>query len=168
MKTYGEIENIVITNGKFFSRNFGGEKFGPGGMPGFCVRIEDPEFANQLEDEGWNIKFWQSSTDPDDSFYYLPVNVSYRYEQYNPRIVRIMDGKKELMNAQNIKELDGYRRDQFKKINMTIRPRIKSDGSGLTAYLKAMTVEVNEDRDEYEKEYDNLPWTTDDLPFDID
>ena len=58
--------NIRIENAKIRFRNFSGKegRFNPAGRRNFCVFLDD-DTANDLKDEGWNIK-WLNPRAEDD------------------------------------------------------------------------------------------------------
>ena len=84
-------ENIVIENAKIGFRNFSGEEgqFNPKGRRNFCVFF-DTEMAEQLEADGWNIKWLQkkdTDSEEDDKQGYLQVTVS--YDNFPPKIILV-------------------------------------------------------------------------------
>ena len=73
-KELKKVGNIVIENAKIMFRNFAGEesKFNRRGNRNFCVIIDDPENAEQLINDGWNIKTFPKGFLSD-----IPVHAKY-------------------------------------------------------------------------------------------
>ena len=64
---YKQTNNIMIENARLIFKNFSGEesKFNRGGNKNFCV-VLDPEMAQDLADEGWNIKYLRPREEGED------------------------------------------------------------------------------------------------------
>lgn len=157
------VENIKIENARLVFRNFAGkpDKFNPqGGKRGFSVVLSDHKFANDLKEEGWNIKQFnprdEDDTEPD---YYLPIKVS--FDVRPPHIYLCTKRAKVLLEETTINQLDYA---EISGVDIIISPYSYEVGgrTGISAYVKTMYVNVVED--EFASKYafdDEEP-----LPFD--
>ena len=156
--TYAPIE---IENARIIFKNFSGEKtkFNTKGDRTFSVIIEDPELANSLKAEGWNVQSRPVRDDPDAVLYTIPVKINLdSFPNIPGAKVFIFDEEtKHLtqLNEDNIGELDSA---DIKKIDLTLRPRFWDDESDgrkkIKAYLKEMYVTLNESR--FERKYNQI------------
>jgi hypothetical protein len=156
-----DVPNISIDNAQIRFRNFTGEptKFDKaGGKRTFSV-ILDPDMADKLRDDGWNVKSWEPEG-ADEPIYHLPVEISYKI--YPPKVWMISGNKKTMLQEDTISALQYA---EFTKVQLIIRPYCweVNGKSGIKAYVKAMYVTIEED--EFEKEYRNFEDDEDELPF---
>jgi len=149
-------DNILIGNARIMFRNFSGEasKFNRAGDRNFCVIISDSDFANQLKDEGWNVRI--RTYEDSDPVYYIPVSVSFKV--IPPNIYMITSNNKVKLTEDNVDELDHA---EFVNIDLTIRPyHWEVNGkTGIKAYLKTMYATIEED--EWSKKYEE----EEEMPF---
>lgn len=156
-----DVPNISIDNAQIRFRNFTGEptKFDKvGGKRTFSV-VLDPEMAEKLREDGWNIKTWEPDG-AEEPMYHLPVEISYKI--YPPKIWMISGNKKTMLQEDTVSALQYA---EFTKVQLIIRPYCweVNGKSGVKAYLKAMYATIEED--EFEKEYRNLEDDEDEIPF---
>lgn len=131
------IENADILPRPF--RNFEGreQKFNEAGKRNFCVIIDDPELAQQLSEDGWNVKILAPREEGDEARQYIKVNVSYKKRP--PKIKLISGRKVTYLDEESIIELDSA---DFLNVDLTIRPSVWEEG--ISGYLDEMIVTIEE------------------------
>ena len=69
------VSNIFVEDAHVLFKNFSGEerKYNPAGNRNFSVIIEDTGVANQLKDDGWNVKVLKARDEDEQDLYYLNV-----------------------------------------------------------------------------------------------
>lgn len=141
------INPIKVENAKIIFRNFSGkaDKFNPmGGNRQFCLIIEDPDFAKQLEEDGWNIKYLRPRDEDEEPQPYLPVKV--KYANRPPHIYLCTSNNKTLLNEETVGSLDYA---DISNVDLIVTPyqySVQVTGkSGVAAYVKTMYVTVVED-----------------------
>lgn len=145
--------NIQIEDAKICFRNFSGKegRFNKAGDRNFCVLISD-EIAEQLRDDGWNIRYLQPRDEGEESQAYLQVAV--KFGDIPPRIVMITSRGKTILDEESVALLDWA---EIETVDIIIRPyNWEVNGkSGVKAYVKAMYVTLIED--DFEKKYVDVP-----------
>ena len=139
------VNNINIEGAMIIWKNFSGErdKFNPG-KRGFSVVIDDAVMADELRQEGWNIKERTLSEGADDSEqeWTLPVKLNMnRYTQ-----VWLIVGKhKNLLDEDTVAQLDVV---DIVNCDLSIRPyEWEMNGrTGITAYVDSMYVTIRENK----------------------
>ena len=137
---------IIIEHGQILYRNFSGigSQYNREGDRNFNVIIDDPEIAQRLQEEGWNVKC-RVPRDPDDSpTHHLKVNVNFGSRR--PPEIYIHTGSNiRTLNEETVKELDHM---DIVDCSMIITPyHYKGNsGDGISGYLKSLRVVIREDR----------------------
>lgn len=152
-----KVSNIAIGGAKIVFRNFRGleGKFNPAGRRNFCVLL-DNDLAEQLLQDGWNVRYFAPREEGEAPQAYMQVGVSYSNKP--PKIWMVTSRGKTLLDEESVGALDWA---EIVNIDMTINPYPwnVSGKSGIKAYLKSMYVTIAED--EFEAKYAD----SDDCPF---
>lgn len=160
-------KNIMqIDDARIIFKNFEGrgDKFNREGDRNFSLLIEDPNTAEAMKREGWNVKI-KEGRDPDEGpFMRLPVKV--KFTDYGPTVYLNSAGNVVKLNEESIGCLDNI---EIETVNMDIRPYDweVNGKTGRTAYLQSM--EVIQRIDRFAARYGNTRRDEDDyedrLPF---
>lgn len=138
------IENADIMRGSY--KNFSGRKgqYNRSGQRSFCL-VLDPETAEKLRDQGWNVRLRAPKDEGDSPVYYVSINVSYGNEYYgDPIVVRITNNSRVELTEATIGQLD---EDEIIAVDVKIRPHVSTSDDGqrrVKGYLKEMYVTVEE------------------------
>lgn len=131
-------------NARIIFRNFSGAetKFNKAGDRNFGIIIDDPNVANSLAAEGWNVKLLPSRDENEEPKHW--IKVAARFDNIPPKVFKISGRVKTQLDEESVGSLD-Y--DEFANVDITISPS-KWDVNGKTgikAYLKVMYVTLVED-----------------------
>lgn len=145
--------NIRIEGATIKFRNFAGKEgdYNPKGKRNFCVLL-DHQIAQELKEEGWNIRYLNPIDIEDEPQPYLQVSVA--FGKIPPKIVMINSKGKTKLDESTINCLDWA---EFKNVDLVIRPynwEVRGQ-TGVKAYLKTMYVVIKED--EFESKYYDVP-----------
>ena len=140
-----KVNNINIEGANIIWKNFSGERdrFNPG-KRGFSVVIDDAVMADELKQEGWNVKErpLQEGADPSEQEWTLPVKLNMnRYTQ----VWLIVGNHKTLLNEDTVAQLDVV---DIVNCDISIRPYEweMSGRTGITAYVDSMYVTIRENK----------------------
>ena len=136
---------MQIDDARIIFKNFEGrgDKFNREGDRNFSLLIEDPNTADAMKKQGWNVKI-KEGRDPDEGpFMRLPVKV--KFTEYGPTVYLNSAGNVVKLNEESIGCLDNI---EIETVNMDIRPYDweVNGKTGRTAYLQSMEVVQRIDR----------------------
>lgn len=153
-----ENKTLKIENATVMFKNFSGREteFNRAGDRNFSVIIPDPQLAEALAAEGWNVKALKPKDEGDAPAYFISVKV--RFNDKGPQVYMITRRGKTKLDEASVSTLDMV---EFRTCDLIINPypyQLRTGARGISAYLKTMYVVVEED--EFADKY------ADDTPFD--
>lgn len=137
---------IQIDDARITFRNFEGRpsKFNREGDRNFAVVIEDPDIADALIKEGWNVKIKPARDEDDVPFMYLSVKV--KFNDRGPNVYLTTGDRQNKLDEDTIRMLDNV---DIIAVDMDIRPydwEMMDGKTGRSAYLQSMRVYQQVDR----------------------
>ena len=152
-------EPITIRNAQIFKTNFSGKEippYNPEGRRNFCVFIDDLKIAEDMERDGWNIRWLEPKQEGDERRAFVSVAVN--FSNIPPKIVLITSKGQTRLEEEEVGMLDWAEKTN---VDLTINPRVWDDNGRrrIKAYLRTMMVSIYEDdlEREIDEMYDNAP-----------
>lgn len=157
--------NITIEDVKIVNKNFAGKRtdYNNAGNRNFCILLPDG-LAEELMEEGWNVKHFRPREDDPDQYEQPFLNVKIKFDPYPPVVQLITSKGKIKLDEETIDQLDW---SIIETADIIIRPynypATRDREAGVSAYVKALYVTIKED--ELAKKYADVPdLDGDDLP----
>ena len=152
---------LAIDNARIIFKNFTGkdDKFGREGDRSFSIVIEDDALAEQLANDGWNVKPL-TPRDPDDKVnHFIKVKISFKVRP--PKIWLLTNHKRTLLDEDTIATLQYARIENADVVVSPWRWEVNSK-TGIAAYLETLYVKIEDDpfADKY-ADYES----SDEVPF---
>ena len=143
--TFAQRNILQIDDARIIYRNFAGEasQFNRAGDRNFSVLIEDEQIANELRDQGWNVKIKQAREEGDTPFMHLPVKV--KFNDRGPSVYLVSGSNRVKLDEETIGMLDSI---DILGVDLDIRPfDWEVNGkAGRAAYLQSICVTQDIDR----------------------
>ena len=143
--TFAPKSILQIDDAKIIFRNFEGrgDKFNREGDRNFSLLIEDPDTADAMIKEGWNVRIKEGRDPEEGPFMRLPIKV--KFTDYGPNVYLVSGGRRVELDEESISCLDNI---DIESVDMDIRPYDweVNGRTGRTAYLQSMQVVQRIDR----------------------
>jgi hypothetical protein len=146
-----QIDNIDGRDIMFRNFEGRGDKFNREGDRNFSLRLRDPETADALANEGWNVRVKPARDEDEDDFRRLPIKI--KFTDYGPNIYLWSGNNRVELDEESIGCLDNIEIDH---VNMDVRPYnwVVNGNSGRTAFLQ--TIEVFQRTNRFEERYNRM------------
>lgn len=129
------VPSIKVEHAKISLKNFSGNRFNVGGKRSFRFVIEDPEMADTLSRDGWNVHI--KASDEGDPYMYLPVELGYAIDELKPKVYMVIDGDMDNtveLTEEHVDKLDSV---FIESANLKINPGYSIDEDTNQLHIKA-------------------------------
>lgn len=162
--SYQKLNDLVIEDARVMFRNFSGKetKFNAAGNRNFCVVIEDPNVADALAHDGWNVRTLPPRDEDEAELNYLNVKTS--FDNYPPDVYLVTKSKGKVKSRVKLDEdtISALDHADLVSADLIVRPYNwdMNGKQGVKAYLKSGYFVIEQDAfaDKYEVEEDDLPF----------
>ena len=149
------MSNLVLENVQIMFRNFSGKEgqYNAAGDRNFVLFL-DPDSAESMAKDGWNIKELKPREEGDIPQSYVQVAVSYNPKARPPRVVMITSRGRTPLSEDEVAILDWA---DISTVDLIINPyQWEVNGkTGIKAYLQSIFVTIHED--ELDLKYADVP-----------
>lgn len=140
-------ENIYFENAEITFKNFSGRptKYQrQEGFRTFSVVVDDPDMAQHLSEDGWNVRILRPRNEGDAPNHVLDVSINFNFWK-KPEIYMICDGHKTKLDEEDLDILDGA---DIITSDIVVRPRLWDDNgtTRIKAYLQELYVTIQQSR----------------------
>lgn len=140
-------ENIYFENAEITFKNFSGRptKYQrQEGFRTFSVLIDDPDMAQKLSEDGWNVRILRPRNEGDAPRHCIDVSINFNFWK-TPEIYMICDGHKTRLDEEDLAILDSA---DIITCDIVLRPRIWDDNGQqrIKAYLQEMYATIQQSR----------------------
>jgi hypothetical protein len=145
--------NALLEDVDIIFRNFAGKEgqYNRAGDRNFSVKL-DPDVAERMLADGWNVKFLKGREEGEPDQAYIPVSVSYKNRP--PKVVMITSRGRNPIGEDMIEMLDWV---DIKTVDLILNPYewVVNGKAGVKAYLQTLFITIDEDP--LELKYNSLP-----------
>lgn len=153
-KQAGTIPRVMIEEGRIIFRNFAGREgqYNREGDRNFGAIIPDQNTAQDMLNDGWNVKQLKQREPDDPITYWVPVAVNFKHRP--PRVVMVTSRGRTQIPEDMVDMIDYA---DIKHVDLILNPYTYNVNgrAGVKAYLHALYVHINED--ELELKYADIP-----------
>lgn len=136
-------------------RNFSGREtmYNAEGQRNFCLFLE-PEIAEEMDRDGWNIKYTKVREEGDVPRPYVQVAVNFKTKGRPPMVVVITSRGRTTFQEEELEILDWV---DIAHVDLIIRPYewAINGKTGIKAYLQSLYITIRED--ELQLKYNDVP-----------
>lgn len=154
---------VTFEDARLLFRNFAGaeKEFNRKGDRNFSIKIDDPDVAQQLQNDGWNVKPLKPWGDDPDNEPGWKLDVKVTFGKIPPQIMMITGGGRTLLDENTAGLLDFA---EITNCDLIIRAYDweVNGKTGRSAYLKKLYATVYED--ELERKYRGINMDHDEEP----
>ena len=120
----------------------------------FRLKFNDPELAQQLAEDGWNIRIYTPKNEEYDPYYYMKVVTKFRVDSEKVRQdpeIHLVNSKNDILcGPQNMADIDmAFRNHKVVRVDLSVNPYHWNNptigkGEGVAAYIREMWVEIQD------------------------
>lgn len=139
-------KSFMVEDAQIIFRNFAGKEsqYNREGDRNFAV-ILDPDTAQQMAADGWNVKTLNVRDDAEEGTEGLPyIQVAVNFKNKPPKVVMISSNSRTILDADSVDVLD-YTDIRTADLIATAYEWAVGGKSGVKAYLKSLFVTIEED-----------------------